>query len=42
MISKVRSSTLDGNFARSITKTRKYVVSRAGNGNRYKIPHVQT
>jgi hypothetical protein len=34
-ISKARSITLDGNFARIITKTRKYVVSRAGSGNRY-------
>jgi hypothetical protein len=34
-ISKARSITLDGNFARIITKTRKYVVSRAGSGSRY-------
>ncbi len=34
-ISTARTITMDGNFARIITKTRKYVVSRSGSGNHY-------
>lgn len=36
-ISTARSISLDGNFARIITKTRKLVVSRTGSGNRYEF-----